>query len=145
MRTVQTPQNFDLSSYVLICGSSCSQIKGDLLTFSSDVAANPFFSPEQSNHEHPRAEPNEPSRAGITRLVYQWREGSARSSARLVRLVHDARELCSARCQPWQQLSIMRSFDPDELQTPLPVDLLKELEWEAQMDEETRNKYRYLE
>ena len=63
MRTAQTPQNFDLSSYVLICGSSCSQIKGDLLTFSSDVAANPFFSPEQSNHEHPRAEPNEPSRA----------------------------------------------------------------------------------
>src|SRR5947207_12858965 len=112
--TAQTPQNFDLSSYVLICWSSCSQIKGDLLTFSSDVAANPFFSPEQSNHEHPRAEPNEPSRAGkfsarcstsragITRLVHQWREGSARSSARLVRLVDDARELCSARCKPWR-------------------------------------------
>ena len=50
-----------------------------------------------------------------------------------------------SRVQSLRQLSIMRSFDPDELQTPLPVDLLKELEWEAQMDEETRNKYRYLE
>src|SRR5436190_11203058 len=40
------------------------------------------------------------SRAGITRLVRQRREGSARSCARLVRLVYDARELRSARCQP---------------------------------------------
>ena len=50
-----------------------------------------------------------------------------------------------SRVQSLRQLFIMRSFDPDELRTPLPVDLLKELEWEAQMDEETRNKYCYLE
>ena len=50
-----------------------------------------------------------------------------------------------SRVRSLRQLSIMRSFDPDELRTPLPVDLLKELEWEAQMDEETRNKYHYLE
>ena len=50
-----------------------------------------------------------------------------------------------SRVQSLRQLSIMRSFDPDELRKPLPVELLKELEWETQMDEETRNKYRIIE
>jgi len=39
----------------------------------------------------------------------------------------------------------MRSFDPEELRTPLSEELIKELEWEAQMDKDTRDKYRYLE
>jgi hypothetical protein len=39
----------------------------------------------------------------------------------------------------------MRSFDPDELRKPLPEELLKELEWEAEMDTKTRNKYLYVE
>ena len=50
-----------------------------------------------------------------------------------------------SRVQSLRQLFIMRSFDPDELRKPLPVELIKELEWEAQMDEETRNKYRRIE
>ena len=50
-----------------------------------------------------------------------------------------------SRVQSLQQLSIMRIFDPEELRKPLPEALLKELEWEAQMDEETRNKYPYVE
>jgi len=50
-----------------------------------------------------------------------------------------------SRVQSLRQLSIMRSFDPDELRKPLPVELIKELEWEARMDEETRNKYRRIE
>src|SRR5207248_11127655 len=41
-----------------------------------------------------------PSRAGITLLVRWLRGGSARSYARLVWLVCDARRVCSARCQP---------------------------------------------
>jgi hypothetical protein len=39
----------------------------------------------------------------------------------------------------------MRSFDPEELQKPLPAKLLKELEWEAQMDEYIRGRYSHLE
>jgi hypothetical protein len=50
-----------------------------------------------------------------------------------------------SRIQSLQQLSIMRSFDPEELHKPLPAELLKELEWEAQMDENTRHRYRHLE
>ena len=50
-----------------------------------------------------------------------------------------------SRVQSLRQLSIMRSFDPDELRKPLPVELIKELEWEARMDEETRNKYHRIE
>ena len=50
-----------------------------------------------------------------------------------------------SRVQSLQQLSIMRSFDPEELRTPLPRELVKELEWETQMDEETKNKYTYME
>ena len=46
-----------------------------------------------------------------------------------------------SRVQSLQHLSIMRSFDPDEL----PEELLKELEWEAEMDTKTRNKYLYVE
>jgi hypothetical protein len=46
-----------------------------------------------------------------------------------------------SRIQSLQQLSIMRSFDPEELRRPLPAELLKELEWEAQMDEDTRARY----
>jgi len=38
----------------------------------------------------------------------------------------------------------MRSFDPDELRKPLPAELLNELEWEAQMDEDTRLRYSHL-
>ena len=37
-----------------------------------------------------------------------------------------------SRVQCLQQLSIMRSFDPDELRQPLSAEVLKELEWEAQ-------------
>jgi len=50
-----------------------------------------------------------------------------------------------SRIQSLQQLSIMRRFDPEELRKPLPAELLKELEWEAQMDEDTRLRYRHLE
>ena len=50
-----------------------------------------------------------------------------------------------SRVQSLQQLSIMRSFDPEELRKPLPGELLKELEWETQMDKETRDKYTYIE
>jgi hypothetical protein len=49
-----------------------------------------------------------------------------------------------SRIQSLQQLSIMRSFDPEELRRPLPAELLKELEWEAQMDEDTRVRYSHL-
>jgi hypothetical protein len=51
----------------------------------------------------------------------------------------------NARVQSLQQPSIMRSFDPEELRKPLPAELLKELEWEAQMDEDTRLRYSHLE
>ena len=50
-----------------------------------------------------------------------------------------------SRIQSLQQLSIMRSFDPGELWKPLPAELLKELEWEAQIDEDTRVRYSHLE
>jgi len=50
-----------------------------------------------------------------------------------------------SRIQSLQQLSIMRSFDPEELRKPLPTELLKELEWEAKMDQDTRHIYRHLE
>ena len=50
-----------------------------------------------------------------------------------------------SRIQSLQQLSIMRSFDPEELWKPLPAELLKELQWEAQMDEGTRLRYSHLE
>ena len=50
-----------------------------------------------------------------------------------------------SRVQSLQQLSIMRSFDPEELRKPLPEELLRELEWETRMDEETRDKYIYME
>src|SRR5437773_8650408 len=46
-----------------------------------------------------------PSRAGITLLVRWLRGGSARSYARLVWLVCDARRVCSARCQPCRVLT----------------------------------------
>jgi len=49
-----------------------------------------------------------PSRAGITLLVRWLRGGSARSYARLVWLVCDARRVCSARCQPCLQISLCR-------------------------------------
>jgi len=45
-----------------------------------------------------------------------------------------------SRVPSLRQLSIMRSFDQRELRKPLPMELLKELEWEVQMDEETKNK-----
>jgi len=51
----------------------------------------------------------------------------------------------TVRAQSLRYLSIMKSFDPHELRKPLLVELLNELEWEAQMDEETRNKYRRIE
>jgi len=44
-----------------------------------------------------------PSRAGTPLLVRWLRGGSARSYARLVWLVCDARRVYSARCQPWLQ------------------------------------------
>ena len=50
-----------------------------------------------------------------------------------------------SRIQSLQQLSIMRSFAPEELRKPLPAELLKELEWEAQMDEGTRLRNSHLE
>ena len=50
-----------------------------------------------------------------------------------------------SRIESLQQLSITRSFDPEELRKPLPAELLKELEWEAQMDEDTRLRYHHLE
>ena len=50
-----------------------------------------------------------------------------------------------SRIQSLQQLSIIRSFDPEELRKPLPMELLKELEWEAEMDEDTRVRYSHLE
>ena len=39
----------------------------------------------------------------------------------------------------------MRDFDPEELRKPLPHDLIKELEWQQEMNERTREKYNYLE
>ena len=39
------------------------------------------------------------------------------------------------------RLSIMRPFDIDELRTPLPVELLKELEWEKEMADQTARLY----
>ena len=50
-----------------------------------------------------------------------------------------------SRVQTIQQLSIMRDFDPEELRKPLPHDLIKELEWQQEMNERTREKYSYLE
>jgi uncharacterized protein (DUF2249 family) len=44
-----------------------------------------------------------------------------------------------------QQLSIIRDFDPEELWKPVAHDLIKELEWEQEMDVRTREKYSYLE
>ena len=49
-----------------------------------------------------------------------------------------------SRVQTIQQLSIMRDFDPEELRKPLPEDLIKELEWEEQMDQVTKEKYGYM-
>ena len=49
-----------------------------------------------------------------------------------------------SRIRSLQQLSIMREFDPAELRTPLPNELIKELEWQQQMDERMKDKYRYL-
>ena len=49
-----------------------------------------------------------------------------------------------SRVQSLQQLSIMRDFDPAELCTPLPENLMNELEWEEHMDKITKEKYSYL-
>jgi hypothetical protein len=38
-------------------------------------------------------------------------------------------------------LSILRPFDPGELRSPLPQDLLAELEWQAQKAKETEDLY----
>ena len=38
-------------------------------------------------------------------------------------------------------LSILRPFDPAELRSPLPKDLLEELEWQAQKAKETEDLY----
>src|SRR5947199_10686366 len=51
-----------------------------------------------------------PSRAGITLLIHWLRGGSARSYARLVWLVCDARRVCSARCQPCDNSQDYLSF-----------------------------------
>ena len=50
-----------------------------------------------------------------------------------------------SRVRSLQQLSIMRKFDHGELRTPLPDKLIQELEWQQQMEERTKDKYRYLE
>ena len=50
-----------------------------------------------------------------------------------------------SRVRSLQELSIMRDFDPEELRKPLPEDLIKELEWEEQMDQVTKEKYGYME
>jgi hypothetical protein len=50
-----------------------------------------------------------------------------------------------SRVQSLQQLSIMRNFDPAELHTPLPENLINELEWEEQRDKMMVEKYSYLE
>jgi uncharacterized protein (DUF2249 family) len=43
-----------------------------------------------------------------------------------------------------QELSIIGDFDPTELWAPLSDDLIKELEWEEEMDQMTKEKYGYL-
>ena len=49
-----------------------------------------------------------------------------------------------SRVRSLDQLSIMRDFDPDELRKPLSADLIKELEWEEEMDKMTKDKYGYV-
>ena len=46
-----------------------------------------------------------------------------------------------SRAKTRDRLSILRPFDPAELQSPLSKDLLAELEWQAQMAKETENLY----
>jgi uncharacterized protein (DUF2249 family) len=41
-------------------------------------------------------------------------------------------------------LSIIRDFDPEELRKPLSDELIRELEWEKEMDKITKEKYAYL-
>jgi uncharacterized protein (DUF2249 family) len=41
-------------------------------------------------------------------------------------------------------LSIIWDFDPAELRKPLSDDLIKELEWEEEMVQMTKEKYGYL-
>src|SRR5579859_6317687 len=50
-----------------------------------------------------------------------------------------------SRVRTINQLSIMRSFDPAELQKPLSDNLIRELEWQEMMDKSTKDKYTYLE
>jgi uncharacterized protein (DUF2249 family) len=49
------------------------------------------------------------------------------------------------RVRTFQQLSIMRDFNPAELRQPLPRDFIKELEWEDVMDGITKKKYGCIE
>lgn len=49
-----------------------------------------------------------------------------------------------SRVQSLRDLSILRDFDAAELRKPLSADLIKELEWEEQMDQMTKDKYAYL-
>jgi len=46
-----------------------------------------------------------------------------------------------SRARSLQRLSIMRPFNVDQLTTPLPPELLDELQWESDMDEKTRALY----
>jgi hypothetical protein len=39
----------------------------------------------------------------------------------------------------------MREFDPAELRTPFPQDLIDEMNWEEQMDKGITEKYSYME
>jgi hypothetical protein len=49
-----------------------------------------------------------------------------------------------SRVRSLKELSIIRDFDPDELCKPLSDDLIKELQWEEEMDKATKDKYAYL-
>jgi hypothetical protein len=49
-----------------------------------------------------------------------------------------------SRVQSLAQLSIMRDFDAEELRKPLSDELVKELQWEEEMDKITKDKYAHL-
>ena len=46
-----------------------------------------------------------------------------------------------ARATSLNRLSIMRSFDPDDLRRPLPSELLDELRWQEEMARKTSEIY----
>jgi hypothetical protein len=49
-----------------------------------------------------------------------------------------------SRVRSLDQLSIIRDFDPEELRKPLSEDLIRELDWEEDMDKITKAKYAHL-